>query len=54
METMLKAKDLAAALNVNVETVRRWTRDGVIPHIKIGASKRYSFDRVSAALQSHK
>lgn len=44
MEKMLKAKELAEALNVNVETVRRWTRDGIIPHIKLGASKRYSLE----------
>lgn len=52
MEKMLKAKQLAEALNVNVETVRRWTRDGVIPHIKLGASKRYSLERVKSSLES--
>lgn len=54
MEQMLKAKDLAEALNVNVETVRRWTRDGIIPHIKLGASKRYSLERVKTSLESPK
>lgn len=54
MEQMLKAKDLAEALNVNVETVRRWTRDGIIPHIKLGASKRYSLERVKTSLEAPK
>lgn len=52
MEKMLKAKELAEALSVNVETVRRWTRDGIIPHIKLGASKRYSLDTVKLHLAS--
>lgn len=51
MEKMLKAKELAEALNVNVETVRRWTRDGVIPHIKLGASKRYSLSKSIESLE---
>lgn len=51
MEEMLKAKDLAKALNVNTETVRRWTREGTIPHIKLGASKRYILSKVVDALE---
>lgn len=54
MEEMLKAKDLAKALNVNIETVRRWTREGTIPHIKLGASKRYSLSKVTEKLQAGK
>jgi len=54
MEEMIKAKDLAKALSVNVETVRRWTRDGTIPHIKLGASKRYSLEQVKTSLSSSK
>ncbi len=50
MTDLIKAKDLAEKLQVNIETVRRWTRAGTIPHIKLGASKRYNLERVLAAL----
>lgn len=52
MEEMLKAKELAKALNVNVETVRRWTRAKTVPYVEIGKSKRYSLSKVMAALES--
>lgn len=54
MEDLLKAKELAEALRVNTETVRRWTRAGVIPFIKFGASKRYNLKKVTEALQAGK
>lgn len=54
MEEMIKAKDLAKALSVNIETVRRWTRKGTIPFIEIGASKRYSLTEVKSALTGKK
>lgn len=52
MEQLIKAKELAEKLSVNVETVRRWTRDGVVPHVAIGQSKRYDLPKVMAALES--
>lgn len=52
MEDLIKAKDLAKALSVNVETVRRWTRSGTVPHVVIGLSKRYSLQQVLAALKA--
>lgn len=52
MEDLIKAKDLAKALSVNVETVRRWTRSGTLPHVVIGQSKRYSLPQVLAALKA--
>lgn len=52
MEPLIKAKELADKLSVNVETVRRWTRAGVIPHVVVGQSKRYRLDRVMSALES--
>jgi len=50
MESMIKAKELAKKLSVNVETVRRWTRTGTIPHVVIGKSKRYDLGQVLIAL----
>lgn len=50
METLLKAKELAARLRVNTETIRRWTRGGTIPHIVVGAAKRYDLAAVLEAL----
>lgn len=52
MEDLIKAKDLAKKLNVNVETVRRWTRTGAVPHVVIGQSKRYNLTKVLAALEA--
>lgn len=52
MEPLIKAKELADKLSVNVETVRRWTRAGIIPHVVVGKSKRYRLDRVMSALES--
>lgn len=50
MEDLIKAKELAKALSVNVETVRRWTRAGTVPHVMIGQSKRYNLTKVIEAL----
>lgn len=52
MEPLIKAKELAKNLSVNVETVRRWTRAGIIPHVVVGQSKRYSLHKVMVALDS--
>lgn len=54
MDELLKAKDLAKVMNVNVETVRRWTRSGDIPVITFGRSKRYRLADVMAALDEGK
>lgn len=52
MEDLLKAKDLAKKLNVNTETVRRWTRAKTVPYVEIGKSKRYNLTKVLAALEA--
>lgn len=52
MDPLIKAKELAEKLSVNVETVRRWTRAGIIPHVVVGKSKRYRLDRVMSALEA--
>lgn len=51
MEPLIKAKELAEKLSVNVETVRRWTRAGIIPHVVVGQSKRYSLTEVMSELR---
>lgn len=52
MDDLLRARELAQKLQVNTETVRRWTRDGIIPHVRIGASKRYNLSKVLSALEA--
>jgi excisionase family DNA binding protein len=46
MAQLLKAKELATALNVNPETVRRWSRANKIPFVEVGNSRRYSLNDV--------
>ncbi len=48
---MLSVDDVALWLNLNVQTVRRWARDGMYPTIKIG--RRYYFSRQKLAAGLH-
>jgi excisionase family DNA binding protein len=43
-------KELAAVLRVSVRTLQNHTRDGDIPHIRIGRSFRYPRQLVSELL----
>lgn len=52
MERLLKAPELADELRVSVETIRAWTRDGLIPAIRIRPNVvRYSGQDVRAAIR---
>lgn len=46
----LTAEQLAEELNVNPETIRRKTREGKIPHIRLDASVRYDLAEVKRFL----
>ena len=46
----LNCEELAAILRVNPETIRRKTRSGVIPHMRVGTSVRYVLADVERAL----
>lgn len=49
MSNPLSAQQLAEVLAINVETVRQMTRDGLLPHHRIGAGTiRYSLADVLA------
>lgn len=49
MTQVLSALQLAEALSINVETVRQMTRDGMLPHHRIGAGTiRYTLAHVLA------
>lgn len=49
MTQVLSALQLAEALSINVETVRQMTRDGMLPHHRIGAGTiRYTLADVLA------
>lgn len=50
----LDTKGLAAALNLKVSTVQRWSRLGLIPVIRMGHRTRlYNLDSVRAAILQH-
>lgn len=46
MEKLLSVSELAASLGLNDETVRRLTRSGELPHVKVGKSIRYRLSEV--------
>lgn len=46
MEKLLSVAELAASLGLNDETVRRLTRSGELPHVKVGKSIRYRLSDV--------
>lgn len=48
MTEILTAEQLAERLGLNPESVRRLTRDGTLPHHRIGASVRYILADVMA------
>ncbi len=48
---LVTARDLAEVLDLSVETIWRYTREGRIPHIKLGRKQyRYRIDDVTSAL----
>ncbi len=52
MNDLLKAEDLAERLQVRPETVKTWTRDNVIPAIRINPRViRYDYAEVVDALK---
>lgn len=36
MQELLSIKEVASALSVTIETVRRWCREGKLKHVKLG------------------
>jgi excisionase family DNA binding protein len=47
VEKLLSVSELAASLGLNDETVRRLTRSGELPHVKVGKSIRYRLSEVT-------
>ena len=53
MSDLITSEDLANRLKVKVTTIKRWTRAGAIPCIKIsGKVIRYDYAEVLASLRS--
>jgi excisionase family DNA binding protein len=51
METLLRADELALALNVKLSTIRRWTYERRIPCVRIGRrAVRYRLQDVERVL----
>lgn len=55
MSQILDAAQLAEALGVNAETIRRLTRDGTLPHHKFGGTIRYHLPDIlkATAVEQH-
>lgn len=51
MPTILTPEQLAEVLQMNAETLRRMTREGVLPSHRIGGSVRYCLETVLAYTQ---
>lgn len=49
---ILTSDELAARLRVNTETIRRLTRKGEIPFMRLGGEYRYDWAAVLQAIQS--
>lgn len=50
-EPLLTAEDVAKRLNVHTETVRRWTRDGKLPAVRLpNRAVRFRSEDVEALL----
>ena len=52
-ERLLTAKEVAALLAVPESWVREATRDGRLPHLKLGRYRRYQRHAIDAWLQAH-
>lgn len=54
MSDLLAAGETAAHLRLKAATIRLWTREGLVPAIKItGKVIRYDLDQVMEALRHH-
>jgi len=47
---MISADELAAVLNLSVDSVYRLVRRGILPAFRVGRTVRFDLDRVEAAL----
>lgn len=47
---MISADELAAVLNLTVDSVYRLVRQGVLPAYRVGRTVRFDLDRIEAAL----
>lgn len=53
--TMLNVEEVARILNVHINTVRRWSNNGIIKTYRIGprGDRRYQYDDVTRFLEEH-
>lgn len=54
MQSLLTAEQLAPILGVGIEQVRKLTREGSLPHHRIGGAIRYDLEAVKAATASER
>lgn len=55
MDGLLTAKEVAKALNLKGDTLKRWRQKGIgVPYIKQGATIRYEAKDVLEWIESHK
>lgn len=51
MQKLMKARDLSKHLSIPIQMIYRRTRDGTLPHYRIGRSVRYKVSEVEEALK---
>lgn len=54
MESLKTAREIAAVLNLPLESVWRLTRENVLPHYQVGHLFRYDLDKVMQAMNPRK
>jgi excisionase family DNA binding protein len=54
--TMLNVEEVARILNVHINTVRRWSNNGIIKTYRIGprGDRRYQYDDVTRFLEEQR
>lgn len=53
MDDLITAQELASKLRVRLTTIRRWTRDGLIPSIRLSEKVvRYDYAEVHAQIRA--
>lgn len=47
-------KEVAEMLGISLPTLHSWTKDGIIPAVRIGSSVRYKISDIESAMQNIK
>jgi len=51
---LLTRKDVAKTLGISLVTLNSWTKEGIIPAVRLNSSVRYRFSDIESAIQEIK